>query len=154
MTQNSQNNERPFKVIDKRKFNPDGTPRQPDESEQNSASVKEENSAAHTTSQKSDNHSSPGSSMGSESLRFPEKIDFSSFALSLAHAAFYHLGEVGEEAGKNPDPPQLQIAKQFIDILRMLKQKTRGNLDSDESTLLDSLLYELQILYVSKVQKK
>jgi hypothetical protein len=40
------------------------------------------------------------------------------------------------------------VAKQTIDTLEMLRDKTRGNLDDEERNLIDSLLYELQMRFV------
>jgi len=76
------------------------------------------------------------------------QVDFSTFVLSLTSSAFYHLGDI-------PDPQtgekkiDLAAVKQTIDILAILKEKTKGNLDKEEEKLLDQLLYELQIKFVS-----
>ena len=76
-------------------------------------------------------------------------IDFSAFVLSLATTAMSHLGEV-------PDPTtgkrelNLEGAKQIIDILCMLKDKTRGNLTNDEEQMIEHFLYELRMKYLSK----
>ena len=77
------------------------------------------------------------------------EIDFSTFVMSLASSAFYHLGDM-------PDPMTGQIeqnlpaVRQTIDILAMLHQKTKGNLDAQEDKLLGQLVYELQMKYVAK----
>jgi hypothetical protein len=44
----------------------------------------------------------------------------------------------------------LPLAKQIIDTLGMLQEKTRGNLDADEDRLLKNLLYDLRLRYVQK----
>jgi hypothetical protein len=75
-------------------------------------------------------------------------IDFSTFVLSLATSAFYHLGLVPDPETKQPAPPNLLLARQTIDTLDVLLLKTRGNLDADESRLLESLLYELRLRFV------
>ncbi len=75
-------------------------------------------------------------------------IDFSTFVLSLATSAFYHLGLVPDPETKQPAPPNLLLARQTIDTLDVLLLKTRGNLDADESHLLESLLYELRLRFV------
>lgn len=79
------------------------------------------------------------------------RIDFSTFVLSLGASGLMHLGlmpesEAGEEARAN-----LPLAQQTIDTLQMLLEKTRGNLDEDESKLIQSVLYELRMGFV-KVQ--
>ena len=69
--------------------------------------------------------------------------------MSLSSSAFYHLGDM-------PDPTtgkkelNLPAVQQTIDMLNMLKEKTKGNLKEDESKLLEQLIYELQVKYVAK----
>jgi hypothetical protein len=74
-------------------------------------------------------------------------IDFGMFVMSLASSVLVHLGEI-----EHPDSKQheanLPLAKQTIDILGMLRDKTRGNLTQEESQLLDNLLYDLRMKYV------
>ena len=77
------------------------------------------------------------------------KIDFSTFILSLNSSALVQLGLMEDPAtgqkGKN-----LPLAKQTIDILAMLEEKTRGNLTSDEENMLKNIIYELRMLYVKE----
>ena len=80
------------------------------------------------------------------------ELNFSTFVLSLTSSAFYHLGDI-------PDPmtgekaENLPAVKQTIDILIMLQNKTKNNLDAEEAKLLEQLIYELQIKYVAKTKK-
>lgn len=77
------------------------------------------------------------------------KIDFSTFVLSLSTSALYHMGVVADpESGTPTSEANLPLARQTIDTLEMLSAKTRGNLDSDEAHLLESLLYELRMRFV------
>ncbi len=80
-------------------------------------------------------------------------IDFYTFCLSLGSSAFVHLGDAphpeGGEAGTN-----LVLAKQTIDILCMLQEKTRGNLSSEEDRFLENLLLDLKLRYVAKTTGK
>ena len=69
-------------------------------------------------------------------------IDFATFVMSLGSSALYHLGEL--EGGER----NLALAKQTIDILGMLGEKTRGNLSDDEAKLVEHLLYDLRLKYV------
>lgn len=83
-----------------------------------------------------------------EELRMPE-INFSTFVFSLNSSALVQLGMIpdpatGEES-KNP-----VLAKQTIDILNMLQEKTRGNLTREEENLLNNLLYGLRMAYVKE----
>jgi hypothetical protein len=77
-------------------------------------------------------------------------IDFSTFVLSLGTSALYQLGEIGDsESGtEGPVEPNLPIARQTIDTLEMLTEKTRGNLTDTESKLLESIVYELHMRFV------
>jgi len=81
----------------------------------------------------------------------PLEINFSTFVLSLSTQALAHLGEI-------PDPidnravVDLGAAKQLIDILGILEDKTKGNLDKTEHGLLESVLYDLRIRYVERAR--
>jgi len=78
------------------------------------------------------------------------RVDFSTFVLSLATSALYHLGLVGDpETGKAAAEPNLAVVKQTIDTLQMLEDKTRGNLQAEETRLLEGLLYELRMHFVN-----
>ncbi len=83
---------------------------------------------------------------------FPE-VTLATFIFSLSSSALVHLGEIPEpETDKtNVD---LDLAKQIIDTLGMLQEKTKGNLDPDEERLLKSVLYDLRMRYVKKSGKK
>lgn len=72
-------------------------------------------------------------------------MDFSTFVLSLASTAMVNLGIVDDD-GENR-PPDLQAARQLIDMVGILEEKTRGNLSESEDKLLKSLLYDLRVHY-------
>ena len=80
------------------------------------------------------------------------QIDFSTFIMSLTSSAFYHLGDM-------PDPStgkkevNLPAVQQTIDMLIMLREKTKGNLKEDEEKLIEQLIYELQVKYVAKTKE-
>lgn len=77
------------------------------------------------------------------------RVDFSTFALSLGTSALYHLGIVAHpETGQKLSPPEIALARNTIDTLELLQEKTRGNLDAQEAELLESLLYELRMHFV------
>jgi hypothetical protein len=75
------------------------------------------------------------------------RIDFPTFAISLATSALYHLGFAELPDGTRGEK-NLPLARQTIDTLEMLQEKTRGNLDSEEAKLIESLLYELHLRFV------
>ena len=81
----------------------------------------------------------------------PLEINFSAFVLSLSTQALAHLGEIPDPIGKQV-ATDLPAAKHMIDILGILKDKTKGNLDKTEAGLLDSILYDLRLRYVERVR--
>jgi hypothetical protein len=80
-------------------------------------------------------------------------IDFQTFVLSLSHSALMHLGEA-------PDPENgkleknLALARQTIDLVSMLEEKTRGNLTGDEERLIGQILFDLRMRYVELSKSK
>ena len=76
-------------------------------------------------------------------------VDFSTFVLSLASSAMLHLGKVPDPSGQTV-PPTLALAKQSIDMLSMLKEKTVGNLTDEERQLLDRVLHDVRLAYVEE----
>jgi len=81
-----------------------------------------------------------------EEQTMPE-IDFGMFVMSLASSVLVHLGEIDHPDVQKREA-NLPLAKQTIDILGMLREKTRGNLTQEEAQLLDNLLYDLRMKYV------
>jgi hypothetical protein len=79
------------------------------------------------------------------------EINFSSFLLSLSTSALVHLGEVPDPVTQKPDR-HLPLAKQTIDLLGMLKEKTQGNLTEDEEKLMDHLLADLRWRYIREAK--
>ena len=79
------------------------------------------------------------------------EINFPTFVFSLGTSVLMNLGEI-------PDPNtrescrNLPLAKQTIDIMAMLQDKTKGNLTGEEESMLSNLLYELRMKYVSAVK--
>ncbi|MBY0371497.1 DUF1844 domain-containing protein [bacterium] len=102
-----------------------------------------------------DNASGKGFTMkdGKETAARPDGVDFSTFVFSLATGAFIQMGLA-------PDPltgkteKHLDLARQNIDILLLLKEKTRGNLSPDETKLIESLAAETQLRFVEVSAKK
>ena len=75
------------------------------------------------------------------------KIDFSTFVLSMNSSALVQLGLIEDPAG-GQRAKNLPLAKQTIDMLAMIEEKTKGNLTEDEEKILTNILYELRMLYV------
>ena len=78
-------------------------------------------------------------------------ITFSTFIVSLNSAVLANLGIINEP-GAGRRTKNLLLAKQTIDVLAMLEEKTRGNLTQDEATMLKSILYDLRIIYVRELE--
>ncbi|MBW1726550.1 MAG: DUF1844 domain-containing protein [Deltaproteobacteria bacterium] len=77
------------------------------------------------------------------------KINFATFIFSLNSSVLVQLGLIDDPAtGKKTR--NLPLAKQTIDILGMLEEKTQGNLTKDEETMLKNILYDLRLLYVKE----
>lgn len=74
------------------------------------------------------------------------EIDFVSFVMSLAASALLHMGE--HEDGTSGGPVNPPLAKQTIDIIGMLREKTRGNLTAEEDHIIETALYDLRIRYL------
>lgn len=88
-------------------------------------------------------------------MREPDEagpLEFSTFLLGLASSALIHLG-----AQPNPETGSVQkdlvSARQTLDVLGMLREKTRGNLTADEERMFEALLADLRIRYVEAVKK-
>ena len=77
------------------------------------------------------------------------EINFPTFVASLNASALVHLGVIEDPVSGNREK-DLEMAKQTIDILTMLQQKTAGNLNPDEESMLKSILYDLRMLYVKE----
>jgi hypothetical protein len=93
-----------------------------------------------------DTHNSEDTQKQDAQQAMPE-IDFGMFVMSLASSVLVHLGEL-EHPDSRAREPNLPLAKQTVDILGMLREKTRGNLTQEEAQLLDNLLYDLRMKYV------
>jgi hypothetical protein len=81
-----------------------------------------------------------------QDIPLPE-INFTNFLLSLSTSVLIQLGEV-QDPMTNQIEKNLSNAKQTIDLLGMLREKTKGNLTPDEEKLLENLLYDLRMRYV------
>jgi len=88
----------------------------------------------------------PGEGAFTQEGPLPE-INFTHFIFSLSTSALIQLGEVQdpftEKTAKN-----LPLAKQTIDLIGMLKEKTKGNLTPEEGKMIEYILYDLRMRYV------
>jgi hypothetical protein len=81
-----------------------------------------------------------------QEIPLPE-INFTNLILSLSTQAVIQLGEIQDPVTRQLTK-NLPLAKQTIDLIGMLKEKTKGNLTSDEEKIVESLLYDLRMRYV------
>jgi len=130
-----------FVVKDRRIFSQDTQEAEDKKEERGASSAAEEKK-----SQESQQESAAGEK--AEQLQFPE-INFPTFVASLNASALVHLGVI-EDPASGIKAKHLPMAKQTIDILSMLEEKTAGNLTKDEEGMLKNILYDLRILYVKE----
>ncbi|PKN06203.1 MAG: DUF1844 domain-containing protein [Deltaproteobacteria bacterium HGW-Deltaproteobacteria-7] len=83
-----------------------------------------------------------------EPLDYPQ-VNFTNFVISLSTSALFQFGDFPEYEGGKAEK-NLPAAKQTIDILDMLNEKTKGNLDQNEASLIQGVLYELKMRYVKE----
>jgi len=81
------------------------------------------------------------------------KVDFSTFIFSLFSSALIQLGDMADPLTGAMDP-NLTAAKQTIDIIDIIREKTAGNLSDEESKLLENASAELKWKYLDAVKKK
>lgn len=81
------------------------------------------------------------------------EVNFLNYVTSLGFQAMIFMGEIPHPV-TNQTEENLAQAKFLIDTLVMLKEKTAGNLNGQESSILESSIYELQMKYVQKTQSE
>jgi hypothetical protein len=74
-------------------------------------------------------------------------MTFSTFIISLASSGLMHLGPEGAEATGPVAEPDLHLARQTLELLGVLAEKTKGNLDEEETRLLEAVRLELRQKY-------
>jgi len=132
--------EKGFVVKDRRKFTESGESRE-------GAAAEQEETAAGTKDQAEEvREEKKSGEPAAEEAAFPE-MNFSHFIFSLSTSALYHFGDFPDPVSKKAEK-NLAAARQTIDIIAMLKEKTEGNLSPDEKDLIDSVLFELRMRYV------
>ena len=146
-----------FKVTDRRLFNADGTPRDlpPDESPEATAAAPAsapEPAKAATAAAEPEVEAPP---QPSEELDDDEELEgaqdpgsFVNFLMSIASNAASSLGMM-EHPVTHQREVDLQLGKHWIDVLGMLQKKTQGNLTKQEQQLVEGLLSDLRMQYVS-----
>lgn len=126
---------KPFKVEDRRRFTDTGEPR---EAEAAAPDGPAPSATEQPTGARPDGPAAAGAREG---------IDFLSFVFSLGSSVLMYLGDA-----PNPETGQVEknlaMARETIDVLAMLQEKTKGNLTPEEDRFLGSLLYDLRLRFV------
>lgn len=147
MTDN--NEEKGFSVKDRRFFSEEGESRSdepPDEGQRS-----EENDTAPSGTER-EIKEDPREAAEAEDMPLPE-INFASFILSLHTSALFHFGDLKDPA-TDKTTRNLSAAKQTIDLISMLQEKTKGNLEEYEKNLINEVLFELRMRYVKESKQQ
>jgi hypothetical protein len=133
-----------IKVNDRRLFDSDGSLREdlPEESPEEQVAPAEPEKAV-------ENQTEETGGFERKPLEEPEGVDFTMLLTAMAQPAYIYLGEVPHPGTGQPEV-NLEQARMQIDLLDMLRIKSRGNLTAEEEGLLDRILYQLRMLYVNK----
>lgn len=159
-----------FKVTDRRLFNADGTPREIAEEEASNkettqagasaeetgeaataaadAGTSEQESATGADSSRTERPEEPAAEADEEVEGAHDPASFVNFLMSIASNAAAALGMM-EHPVTGERGVDLQLGKHWIDVLGMLEQKTRGNLSKQEERILEGLLADLRMQFVS-----
>jgi hypothetical protein len=132
--------EQGFRITDKRGFREDGEARSPE----SSGKIEEQPS--------SEPASSTAKTPSDQEIPPRPPIDFPAYVLSYYAQGMVLLGEV-PNPDTNKKEEDVEAARNIIDILSMLEQRTKGNLTNDEQQLLEKVLYELRMRYMAKTNR-
>jgi len=144
---NEEDRESGFKVTDKRHFTPDGevmsgsAEEAPEEAPQ---APPEPAEAAPPSEKEEPKAPEPPPEEGQEA---PGAVDFTHLVISLAGTAYHALG-IPDPVTKAKGVVNLPAASQMIDLLAILEEKTRGNLNEQEERIIQGVLIELRGLFV------
>ena len=153
-----ENGEKKIKVTDRRMFTADGELRD-DYRHLDETAVEEPRSEVEAPSETTvseppapepstpvigeiQSHESPGGG------QVPQKPAFLDLVAMLAEPVPIYLGDV--QLGEGGPPPDRNLARFHIDLLDVLREKTEGNLESQEKAVLEDLIYQLRMRFVHK----
>lgn len=136
--------EKGFVIKDKRLFDEDGKARA-------DSAREDEEKGSEQKPETVDDNAKNEETVERETYQLPE-MNFHNFILSLYTSVIFNLGELADPVS-NKKTKDLKAAKQTIDILGMLKEKTEGNLDGSEKELLEGILSESRMRYVKELEK-
>ena len=154
-----------FKVTDRRLFNADGSPRDlpPEEKPEPQVSVIAETATAAAAAKPAESQAQPETATPSEAAAEPDEefteadledardpASFVAFIMSIASNAASALGMMEHPVTHQRDV-DVELGKHWIDVLGMLQKKTAGNVTPQERRMLEGLLADLRMQYVSLV---
>jgi hypothetical protein len=162
--------ERGFKVADRRRFSSEGEAKPEVEDRPAPEAAKPSEKPAQPLHAHAEAHAHSGPSHGAQAEASaayeqaasaqpggqdlgPQDLTFASFVVGLSTEALALMGEMPHPA-TGERMHDLVGAQQLIDIIAILREKTRGNLSPDEDTLLDAILFDLRMKYVEKARQK
>ncbi|HSE62733.1 MAG TPA: DUF1844 domain-containing protein [Thermoanaerobaculia bacterium] len=150
----SEGEDKPIRVVDRRMFTPEGDLRpdfEPEEPAPEPAKPAQAPARAESRATSEAPPSSPGPPTQDDAEPAPAagepRSEFARIVSSLATTAYSALGLLADPS-TGVRHRDLAVARQMIDWLAILEQKTRGNLSFEESDLLSRVLYELRLAYV------
>ncbi|HTY25523.1 MAG TPA: DUF1844 domain-containing protein [Desulfomonilaceae bacterium] len=123
-----------FKITDKRRFTSEGETKEKRPDQEQEAAAEQPSAAGVERGQE-------------EKEESPRPLDFSSFVLSLANTALFQLGLIKLPNAGEPKK-DLKGARQTIDLLALIEEKTRGNLTEQEEKILKETLFQLRMVFV------
>ena len=139
-----------FKVSDRRRFSAEGEPLD-SSSGQDAEPADIDGDAAESAPPETARReqAAPDPSPEQTHAALPQ-ASFDLLVMSLGMQAQMELGGFGDAENR---PPNLDVARHTIDLLGVLREKTKGNLTLEESRLLENTLTELRYRYVQRVQE-
>ncbi|MGH8013594.1 MAG: DUF1844 domain-containing protein [Candidatus Binataceae bacterium] len=148
MDENQEEKSKGFKVDDRRRFSSEG-----DLKPEFSETAEEPSPAPEASELRPDARSSATTRAAGQAARGDAaELNFATFVVGLSTEALVHLGEIPDPQSGAP-VQSLPAAQQLIDIIGMLKEKTRGNLDQDEQALIDAILFDLRMKFVERARR-
>jgi len=148
MAEDRDEEQRGFKVHDRRRFAQSGDPREDTEETPQQAEAESQPEPEQASPTEPEQHAHDHEHGAHDHAHEHGPITFATFAISLSTQTLAHLGEIPGPSGTVE--VDLPAARQLIDILAMLQEKTEGNLDEDESALIEHALYDLRMKYVER----
>lgn len=148
-----------FKVSDRRLFNPDGTPREivpeaappaapPEPAASTTAGATTASATAGTAGAQFSREPEPAFGGASGKHEEDEMTEFMAAIMNIASPAFIYLGLADHPATGRPQI-DLGAAQQYIDILAVIREKTKGNLTRNEEEFFDGILSDMRMQFVS-----